>query len=283
MNYSKNLMILALPLIITTAHARYVQDNDYSLNNPVYETEAPHYREQWPHNLGRDIAQDFKNYMAPERLWYLGGAFASSGILANTGLDKSVARHWQNNIRSTTTNHFFHLPQKIGGLSYYYAPVYLLAMGAGHMGEQDTFGNVLYHWGYRSFRTFIVGGPQQATFTYLLGSGRPNRGDHSKWQPFKHNTGVSGHAFYGAIPFLTAAMMTNHPALRYTLYAVSTLPGLARVNSNYHYLSQVVLAWSIAYLSADSVYTTDEEREPKFQMRIEGRADGLMLRAHWTF
>jgi hypothetical protein len=171
----------------------------------------------------------------------------------------------------------------IGGLSYYYAPVYLLAMGTGHLTEQNNFGNVLYHWGYRSFRTFMVGGPQQATVTYLLGSGRPNRGDDSKWRPFKHNTGVSGHAFYGAIPFLTAAMMTNHAVPRYMLYAASTLPGLARINSNYHYLSQVVLAWSIAYLSADSVYATDEQREPKFQMRLEGRADGLMLRANWTF
>jgi hypothetical protein len=78
-------------------------------------------------------------------------------------------------------------------------------------------------------------------------------------------------------------MMSETPLLRYTLFAASTLPGLSRINSNAHYFSQVLLGWTIAYLSADSVYATDEGRESAVQMSLQSKADGFMLNARWAF
>lgn len=274
---------LCMTLYSNKLYADYIQETQPIAIDTHRTMPSRSYREQWASNLSRDVVQDFKHYVEPDRLWLLGSAFGTSAILGNTSLDKKVSTHWQSHVRSKGTNKFFKVPQAIGGFSYYYAPVYILSVSLGHITDKTLFGNVAYHWGYRSLRTFIVGGPQQAFFTYLIGSGRPNHGASSKWQPFRHNTGVSGHAFYGAIPFLTAAMMTDPPVLRYTIYALSTLPGLSRINSNYHYLSQVVLGWSMAYLSAASVYDTDAGRTPKFQVSAQPRSDGMMLYASMPF
>ncbi len=246
-------------------------------------THPTDYEKNWSQNLGSDIKNDFLNYMDPDNLILFGDSVLFSGVIANTGMDRAFRQHWQTDIRSNTTDQIFALPQTIGGLSYWYAPIYIACMSVGHMRDHTLVGNVLYHFGYRSLRTFIVGGLQQVLLTNLFGSGRPDRGEDSKWQPFKYETGVSGHAFYGAVPFLTAAMMTDTPGIKYTLYVLSTLPGISRVNSDRHYLSQVVLGWTIAMLSAQSVYQTDEERSPAFQMGVIPKSDGAMLAARLQF
>ncbi len=247
---------------------------------PIMQTD---YEKNWTRNLIRDLKSDSTNYFQKDNLIFLGESFLISGVLANTGLDRAFRGHWQTDIKSSATDNFFAIPKLIGGLSYFYAPIYLGTMGIGHIREHTPIGNVVYHWGYRSLRTFIVGGAQQVFLTNLLGSGRPNRNEDSKWQPFKYQTGVSGHSFYGAIPLLTAAMMTDPPGLRYTLFFLSTLPGLSRIDSDRHYLSQVIMGWALAYLSARSVYQSDSEREPAFQTSVVPKSDGAMLAARLKF
>lgn len=251
------------------------------INRP--EPHPTAYEKHWTHNFIQDIKHDFIHYFEEDNLIFLGDSFLAAGLLANTGLDRGFRQHWQNDIRSSTTNTIFAFPKAVGGLSYYYAPIYLLSMGIGHLREHTLVGNTLYAWGYRSVRTFIVGGIQQIFLTNLLGSGRPNRNEDSKWQPFKYQTGVSGHAFYGAIPFISAAMMSDPPLLKYGLYFFSTLPGFSRINSDRHYLSQVILGWTLAYLSARSVYATDMERDPPFQMRVYPKSQGAMLDCRLKF
>jgi hypothetical protein len=94
----------------------------------------------------------------------------------------------------------------------------------------------------------------------LLGSGRPDSGVDSDWIPFKEGHGVSGHAFIGAIPFLSAAEMVENRVLKSLLYAGSTLAGLSRVNDDQHYTSQVLLGWWIAYLAETSVDRSETHR-----------------------
>jgi len=241
------------------------------------------YEKNWGGNFIGDIKSDFSNYVSNDRLIFLGDAFLAAGVLANTGFDRAFRQHWQTDIRSTTTDHIFSIPKSMGGLSYYYAAIYLGCMGVGHLREQTLMGNVIYHFGYRSLRTFLVGGIQQVAFTHLLGSGRPTKNEDSKWQPFKYNTGVSGHAFYGAIPLLTIAMMTDNVPTQFALYFFSTLPGISRINSDSHYLSQVILGWTLAFLSAQSVYQTDMDREPAFQATVIPKNDGAMLAARLKF
>lgn len=251
-----------------------------SIAIPPHPTE---YETHWGQNFALDVRRDFIQYFDNRNLIMLGDLFLVSGVLANTGLDRAFAQHWQTDLRSKGTNSFFEGPKAIGGLSYYYAPIYLLSMGIGHLREHSEFGNVLYHWGYRSARTFILGGLQQVILTNALGGGRPDRHEDSKWQPFRYTTAVSGHAFYGAVPFLTAAMMTDPPLTKAVLYTLSVLPGLSRINSNRHYLSQVLLGWGIAFLSARSVYASDMARTPAYQVNIYPKCDGFMLSGQLQF
>ncbi len=262
----------------------FTLSNAHAISMDVPPQQHPtNYESHWMQNLLQDVKHDFSNYFENDNLIIFGDTFLFAGILANTGLDRAFAEHWQTDIRSSQTDHFFTIPSAIGCLSYYYAGIYLTAMGVGHLREHTLLGNTLYTWGYRSLRTFIVGGLQQVFLTNMLGSGRPNKNEDSKWQPFRYQTGVSGHAFYGATPLLTAAMMSDPPGLKFTLYFLSTLPGLSRINSNRHYLSQVVLGWTIAFLSAKCVYQSDLERTPAYQFTAYPKGDGLMLGARLEF
>lgn len=259
-----------------------------SLATVIIPPHPTDYERNWAQNFAGDIYRDFSVYFRTDNLLLLGDTFLVAGVLANTGLDRAFYQHWQNDFRTHGLDNFFLLPKHIGGLSYFYAPIYLLSMGIGHMREHSLFGNVLYHWGYRSVRTFILGGLQQVILTNALGSGRPSRHEDSKWQPFRYSTGVSGHAFYGAIPFITAAMMTDPFWAKASLYFLSTLPGLSRINNGSHYLSQVIMGWMLAFLSARSVYISDQERQPNWQIHLHPKCgpngcDGAMLSGHLQF
>jgi len=254
---------------------------------PVHNASAhlkpTEYERTWGQNFANDVRNDFLNYFDNNRLLFFGDGLIAAGILANTGFDRAFGDHWQRDFRSEALDRFFRAPQWIGCLSFYYAPIFLGTMGIGHLREHTVMGNVMYHWGYRSLRAFILGGLQQVSLTHMLGSGRPCLNQDSKWQPFKYSNAVSGHAFYGAIPLLTAAMMTDPPIPKTMLYIASTLPGLSRINYNKHYLSQFILGWGIAFLSAQTVYETDSKRNPAFQTSLHPRSDGLMLSTKLNF
>lgn len=255
----------------------------------IYELTPPPYffplcDNRWLCNLSEDIERDFKTYFAPCNLLWFGNFFIASAILANTGLDKSFQTMWFFDIStSNNANRFFNYFNGLGNAGYYGLAIYLGAMGFGYWQNSSLAGNVLYTWGYRSLRTFFLGGLQQVILTHVLGSGRPSRNEPSKWQPFRYKNGVSGHALYGAIPFITAAMMTDPPLLRLALYAFSTLPGWARINNNSHYLSQVLLGWGIAYLTARTVYLSDQLKWQQCRIQIFPKYDGAMVHANWQF
>lgn len=281
-NFKKSLQLLITGCLIgmmpLSNVSAYTSASD--LPQPQHPTD---YERNWSDNLATDIKHDFGNYFTSNNLLFFGGTFLTAGVLANTGLDRAFADHYQADFKTKGTDTFFAFPKGVGGLSFYFVPIFLTSVAIGHLREHTLLGNVLYHWGYRSFRTIVVGGLQQIAFTHLLGSGRPNLNQDSKWQPFRYPTGVSGHAFYGAVPFLTAGMMSDPPLLKYGLYAISTLPGLSRINDNKHYLSQVLLGWSIAFLSARSIYQTDLDRDPTFQVFVHPKSDGAMLCGHVRF
>lgn len=255
----------------------------YMSTRPSYSYSSEPCDPKWVRNIGIDIKRDFVSYFQPCNLLFLTGAMALSAVSANTSFDRSVSNYWQDDIKSSDSNRFFKPFNDIGGLSYYYFPIYLAAVGLGAWQDCTLTGNVVYHWGYRSLRTIVLTTVQQIPLTYLIGSGRPSRHEPSKWQPFKYKTGISGHTIFGAVPFLTAAMMTDAPLLRYSLYALSTLPGLARINNNSHYLSQVALGWSIAYLSARAVYHSDQMRQDGVQVSLVPKYDGALLLARYEF
>jgi membrane-associated phospholipid phosphatase len=111
----------------------------------------------------------------------------------------------------------------------------------------------------RTMRGYLVGAPTLLTMQLALGGNRPVHGA-SYWRPFKEDHGVSGHSFLGAVPFITAAQMTDQPFAKGVFYTLSVFTGWSRIHDDQHYLSQALLGWYLAYLSVRAVTQTEERR-----------------------
>jgi hypothetical protein len=124
------------------------------------------------------------------------------------------------------------------------------------MSPEDST-NWLGQWGGRTTRGYLVGFPMLLTSQYLVGASRPYDGDGgSGWAPFADDNGVSGHAFMGAMPFLTAANMCESPWAKAFCYAGSIITPLSRIEHDAHFTSQVILGWWLAYMASNAVDST---------------------------
>ena len=192
----------------------------------------------------RTVVLDFKNYyLAPSNLLPLGIGIAVDAVPANTNIDRWIRDKYRNDLRSGGTDDIARIA-KAPGSAVVTVPVFAGAYGIGLLTGNPT----LKEWSERSFRATIVGTPALLILERGLGSGRPEDGN-SHWRPFHAHEGASGHAYFGAIPFLTAAEMSENPYWKGLLYGISALPGLSRINDDAHYFSQVSLGWYLAYLS----------------------------------
>jgi hypothetical protein len=107
----------------------------------------------------------------------------------------------------------------------------------------------------------LVGAPPLYCLQWAIGASRPGESSaESSWKPFQDSNGVSGHAFVGAVPFLSAAKMSDGILAKSAFYAGSTLCGWSRINDDSHYASQVVLGWCLAYASASAVDRSQTHR-----------------------
>lgn len=250
---------------------------------PIIKPCCPtNYECTWVQNFEDDVFRDFATYFTAHNLLQFGTVFVAAAIFANTGLDRTIRENFQEDFQSSNTQRFFKPWKTIGGLSYWYFPLYLGSMGIGYWRQCDPYGNAIYRWGYRNLRAMILGGIQVIILAPTLGSGRPSKREPSKWQPFKYVNGVSGHSFFGGLPFITAAMMVDPPLMKALLYVASTLPGLSRIDSDAHYFSQVLLGWSLAFFSARAVVESDMAN-PVFQASLIPKRDGVILYGRWKF
>ena len=104
-------------------------------------------------------------------------------------------------------------------------------------------------------RAYFIGAPVLLVTQFATGGSRPKENiSESHWKPFDDNNGVSGHAFIGAVPFLTLAQMYDNSAIKYLAYAGSFLTAWSRINDDSHYFSQAALGWYLAYESVDAVF-----------------------------
>lgn len=93
---------------------------------------------------------------------------------------------------------------------------------------------------------------------------------------------ASGHAFVSAIPFITAAKMTDNPWEKTFWYAGSTLGGLSRINDNAHYTSQVGLGWTLAFVAASAVDQTDTGKKGwSVISKSTGPDSGVAIQYRW--
>jgi len=202
--------------------------------------------------LKHQVIADYKNFYSLNNLWKFALGIGYAGFYANTSFDQEIQDFYNDYIKSGTTDDISKIVKPFGD-GRITVPIYLTAVLIGELTKDTRIGSVVGEWGQRCSRALIVGAPPVLTLQIVLGASRPEEGKGSHWHPFKDNNGVSGHSFMGAVPFLTAAKMTDNRFFKYSLYFGSTLTGLSRINDNKHYFSQVILGWWIAYLSVNSI------------------------------
>lgn len=206
--------------------------------------------------FGADVLEDHRHFYSLGSLAWLTADLGLGAALANTPADENLREAYQNNVTDRGVRDFVHA-FKVFGEGYIWIPVYAGTAVLGTFVERFPSGAAAQEWGERSFRTCLLGAIPLLSLQYVTGASRPGESVYgSNWEPFKDNNGLSGHAFIGAVPFMSAAKMTDSLLLKTILYATSTMTGLSRINDDDHYTSQVVMAWGLAYLCATAVDRT---------------------------
>ena len=212
-------------------------------------------------SLWQRILGDHREFYSPRSLTGLAGGLGVGAIMANTNVDETIHRRYQQGLRhasSDETFEFLHSSKELGN-GIYTLPLFAGAWMAGEM-SPDTYGfDAAGRWGERSLRGFLIGAPALVILQPVLGGSRPDETDHkSHWRPFADNNAVSGHSFMSSLPFLTAARMAENRWAKSALYAGSALGPLSRLNDDAHYASQIMLGWWLAFLATDAVFRSDQ-------------------------
>ncbi|HYA12840.1 MAG TPA: phosphatase PAP2 family protein, partial [Syntrophales bacterium] len=204
------------------------------------------------------IKSDFGEfYTNSNNLLLIGMGIGISGIFANTHMDRNIQNNYSDHVKSSTTGDIASWVKQPGD-GIYTIPALL----GGYILLKDT---PMGDWSQRSLRALAVGGPTVVFLQYAIGSESPAEGG-SGWKPFQSHNAVSGHAFVGSVPFITAAQMFDNVALKSILYGVSVLPALSRINDNQHYFSQAALGWYLGLLSCNAVSRTDNKVKDKISV-----------------
>jgi hypothetical protein len=220
------------------------------------------------------IKTDFGNfYLDRANLTKLGIGVAGAAVFANTGMDRYIRNKYQNDLRSKETDEatkIFNMSDT--ALFLLTVPVYIGAYGAGSL----LYNSTMEEWAQKSFRATLVGEPAVLFLATAIGADRPTEGE-SHWKPFQNTHGVSGHAFIGGIPFITAAKMSENPYQKAIFYGLSTFTGLSRINNDRHYFSQAVLGWYIAYLSCAAVEKGNDRQEGRVHVQFAAVPKGIAI------
>ncbi len=235
------------------------------------EPSIPQEIESTSTSLQSKIGGDLKHFYSLETLTLLGIGFGAGSALAYTNADETLQEPFQRAFYENQSSQFLKSFKELGNGNLT-VPVFAGAWVYGELRPDDPFAGIIGDWGERTSRGFIVGGPPILGLQMLTGGSRPGEtGRDARWAPFQDNNGVSGHAFVGALPFITAARMSDTTELKALYYCGSVLVPLSRVNDNAHYSSQAALGWWVAYLSANAVNDTEE---PVSRWRFFPYSDG---------
>ena len=212
-------------------------------------------------NKERDrIFIDFGNLYNRNNVKNYGLALLGAGVMANTNIDQCFQNWHRKHIDSGFSQELGEC-SKIFGEGKIFIPT-MVASAFTYRFLQEKKGLPECKFGEftdRVMRGYFVGAPTLLSMQWILGGDRPRDGG-SYWHPFQQDHGISGHAFMGAVPFITAAQMTDKPCIKGLFYTASIFCGWSRVNDDAHYLSQAVLGWYLAYLSVRAVSETEGHR-----------------------
>jgi hypothetical protein len=226
------------------------------------------------------VTMDLGNfYLDRENLTRLGIGVGVAAVLANTNIDMYIRDKYQSSTRSQVTDQATKIFNITGTeLVLVTVPVYIATYGVGLWIQNPT----MEEWAQKSLRATVVGGPALVFLAAATGGDRPTEGD-SHWQPFQNIHGVSGHAYIGAIPFITAAKMSENPYQKAIFYGLSTFTGLSRINDDEHYFSQVALGWYLAYLSCAVVEKGYGPQEGRLNVQLAPVPKGIAVTVQKRF
>ena len=218
-------------------------------------------------------------YLDRENLTRLGIGIAGAAVSANTGMDRYIRNKYQDDLRSNATDDATKIFNISGSeVALVLAPAYLGAYGAGKLLHNST----MVDWAKNSFRATIVGGPALLLVAAATGGDRPTEGG-SDWGAFNNFHGVSGHTYFSAIPFITAAKMSENPYQKAIFYGISTFTGLGRINDDKHYFSHVALGWYLAYLSCAVVEKGNDRQEGRVHVQLAPVPKGIAITVRKTY
>ncbi len=276
-------MMILVPMLLLTS-VIYAKSDVKSLDKldkekiPVKESMLNTSDENYL-TIGEAVIRDYKSFYSLDRLTRLGIGFGVGAVGANTNIDTQVQNWYQDNIRSKRTDDFSKTV-KVFGEGKYLIPLSLLSASINYFDAESPVGV----WGVYTSRAYLTGTPALLLMQKITGASRPGETDHdSKWRPFDDNNGVSGHAFMGAIPFLTLAnMYDDNKVVKYLAYAASFATAWSRVNDDSHYLSQAALGWYMAFESVDAVFDADREKKNISITPMIGRDSyGVSVQMKW--
>ena len=230
-----------------------------------------------------NVKSDYSEFYSSDRFIRMGIVFAGGAVMANTKFDQNFQDDYQNKTRSTATDDYA-VTAKLFGEGKLLIPFSIITAYASEYisGKEET---AMGKWGQRTARAYLTGGPTVLATQLLTGASRPSDGrDQSKWKPFNNSNGVSGHAFIGAVPFITIAYMNDDNAfIKYSAYFASTLAAISRVNDNQHYLSQAMLGWYLGWESVDAIYTVDSKNKNNvvIQPVVKDDGYGIQVSMRW--
>lgn len=229
--------------------------------------------------LFRDTGPQWRRAYGRRAFLRLGLALGAAAVLAYSGADEAIER-WHSELVDTrelrAENQRIALREagredearRIHTDDYPSSPSDYVARAAKPWGEREHFlvwglaglvdwlwrSSPASRWARANFEAMCVGLPMLWTVQRVLGSNRPTNHDGSpRWRPFQHANSASGHAFIGAIPFWNLARRLHAGWARGLAGFVGTLTGWSRINDRKHYLSQVLLGWTIAWNAVDAV------------------------------
>ncbi len=266
-------------LIITI----FVVGNIFFLSN-TSANEGNNFFNDVRYNLLDTLKGDMINYYSFDTLKVYAVSFAIGGAIANTSIDQSIEDEYQDRIRSNKTDDFSEFAKELGE-GKILIPLSLAAAAVGYFIPEETGLKVIGTWGGNTARAYLVGAPSMLLMQKVTGASRPNdtSGD-STWKPGSDNNGVSGHAFMGAVPFITLAKMYKESPVKWLFYGASFLTAWSRMNDSDHYFSQSALGWVMAYQSVRSVFKTDEQRQSQLSLNIypySNSGAGVLLSYNW--
>ena len=230
--------------------------------------DCPTFSERFCAGAGRgwsDVKCDYRNYYSCRTGRGLLLCVGAAAIMANTTIDQDFRDWVQDDVRSSGSDDFASF-WKTFGEGQLVVPACAGMALVGSMLDDYPMMDCMGEFGYRATRSYLVGAPPMLFMQYCLGASRPVEGEGSYWHPFQDNNGVSGHAFCGAVPFITAAQMSDNCCLKGCFYFLSTLTGWSRINDDSHYLSQAWMGWWMAYLSCRAVSETENGKRSCYSL-----------------